>query len=1086
VAKPDLMNYTRGQNIEVEIGNDTLIELPPGSTPQQMMEAITAWHQSAEAGEYWDPRENTLLEGAGQYQIQPVNETVRDKIFNTAIDFLTSPGDDPIARQRAIRRAQDVTTSLDLLPGTGDAILLGDAQAAYNNKDFLEAAVLTGIAAVGAVPVIGDAGANALKKLKGNNNLGKDVIEKLNLWHGSPNKFDQFDMSKAGDQAGQARGHGAYLSESREVGERYSDLGASEQAWTGEDRQKVVDRFIEEYPDALPGEGRTAGDLMTGDSYELQRMINDYGSPEFISEMNATRASGSLYNVEVDATSDEMLDYDAPLSEQSDKVKLSLESLKKEPWFTYDDSAKGSAVYDAMSDYYGSRQIASEKLDEMGVRGMRYADETGDTEGGVSNFVVFDESRMNVLTRDGEPVTGAQRQEAIDAWHGSPHTFDEFSLEKIGTGEGAQAYGHGLYFADKPGVASEYKKQGQQGIGSIRRYRPDIDELSDEAWDEITPVMRKYGMAGDIQPNQTQPGMIRGLLDDYGDRLSAAEKATLEQYALPEGSLYNVDINVSQADLLNYDAPFSTQSETVQNALNTIYKESSPGSFKDSLEGKDVDQLLKVADDMDRNNSFRELEDDDPPWDVESLKEALIYSFDDADMADYMEGLEALPGQTGGSVYNQLASRMTDQEISKRMSELGVPGIRYSDAISRSTNMADRKMDNLVAKHNGDIEAGLAEFMQGIHEAPAEKAKMEEQFRRTLQNKTNNYVIFDPDNISVKTRNGEPVTGAARDETLSSMGVVSQSPGAEGFDARYGKGIGTDVRVGETPKLEGLQRIVSEAQYEVPEISLADMEGRPFITHYSDRTDAGRTLQGVDGEEFAPVDLQGGQDYMFTNPGSVWAGGKAPATGYMRMADQIRQSTGQDPLFIPWRMTPTGSDFSSMTGETMISHASANMRPGAKRSLNARLKKLIPGFKSVDDPESLELYRGLSGRQRNQVMQVMDRDFRDRGGLSVSQARMAVSAPDQVNAPQFGLQNIGEIDSRGTLTESAHNTYPQAIPGQGIGRLQENLEVFDIIPEYIRAKGYDRTQPEEGLRRSLEMNPVSGIIDADLLKKLGL
>ena len=36
----------------------------------------------------------------------------------------------------------------------------------------------------------------------------------------------------------------------------------------------------------------------------------------------------------------------------------------------------------------------------------------------------------------------------IRAYHGSPHDFDRFDMSKIGTGEGAQAYGHGLYFAE--------------------------------------------------------------------------------------------------------------------------------------------------------------------------------------------------------------------------------------------------------------------------------------------------------------------------------------------------------------------------------------------------------------------------------------------------------------------------------------------------------------------------------------------------------------------------------------------------------------------------------------------------------------
>ena len=45
----------------------------------------------------------------------------------------------------------------------------------------------------------------------------------------------------------------------------------------------------------------------------------------------------------------------------------------------------------------------------------------------------------------------------LEAWHGSPHKFDRFSMDQIGTGEGAQAYGHGLYFADSEDVAKGYR-----------------------------------------------------------------------------------------------------------------------------------------------------------------------------------------------------------------------------------------------------------------------------------------------------------------------------------------------------------------------------------------------------------------------------------------------------------------------------------------------------------------------------------------------------------------------------------------------------------------------------------------------------
>ena len=44
------------------------------------------------------------------------------------------------------------------------------------------------------------------------------------------------------------------------------------------------------------------------------------------------------------------------------------------------------------------------------------------------------------------------------AWHGSPHDFVEFLLSAIGTGEGAQAHGWGLYFAKRRGVSERYKE----------------------------------------------------------------------------------------------------------------------------------------------------------------------------------------------------------------------------------------------------------------------------------------------------------------------------------------------------------------------------------------------------------------------------------------------------------------------------------------------------------------------------------------------------------------------------------------------------------------------------------------------------
>jgi hypothetical protein len=45
--------------------------------------------------------------------------------------------------------------------------------------------------------------------------------------------------------------------------------------------------------------------------------------------------------------------------------------------------------------------------------------------------------------------SAGQTVSPLTVYHGSPHKFDRFDASKIGTGEGAQSYGHGLYLAKK-------------------------------------------------------------------------------------------------------------------------------------------------------------------------------------------------------------------------------------------------------------------------------------------------------------------------------------------------------------------------------------------------------------------------------------------------------------------------------------------------------------------------------------------------------------------------------------------------------------------------------------------------------------
>lgn len=67
------------------------------------------------------------------------------------------------------------------------------------------------------------------------------------------------------------------------------------------------------------------------------------------------------------------------------------------------------------------------------------------------------------------------------AWHGSPHIFDTFSTEHIGTGEGAQAHGWGLYFAGDRKIAEGYRNRLSD---RSRQFNQVLDEFE---WTDLDP-----------------------------------------------------------------------------------------------------------------------------------------------------------------------------------------------------------------------------------------------------------------------------------------------------------------------------------------------------------------------------------------------------------------------------------------------------------------------------------------------------------------------------------------------------------------------------------------------------------------------
>jgi hypothetical protein len=304
------------------------------------------------------------------------------------------------------------------------------------------------------------------------------------------------------------------------------------------------------------------------------------------------------------------------------------------------------------------------------------------------------------------------------------------------------------------------------------------------------------------------------------------------------------------------------------------------------------------------------------------------------------------------------------------------------------------------------------------------------------------------------------------------------------FDVRFDNKRKSDIeKIANTvPVVEQLNKTP------IPKVSLADYEGRPFITSMSDRTAAGGDLLGVNDVMYKrPVHLHGGQDYMFNNPNQVWASAQSAVKPMLENAQLLKEVTGQNPLYIPWRMAPTSGDFAHMTGESMLSYAEAAMGKTDKKALNAAIKDLIPSWKGVDSAESIAQYRNAPKVVRDSIMQVMDRDFRNLGGLNYGQARLSVTDPRQINAMEGGIQNIGEIFAdKPMIMKSGHPSYPRGVAGQGLGTVDQEHNIFELLPNLVKdRKIANPKNPSDPDLRAMQMKPYSGIITAKLLRDLG-
>ena len=254
-----------------------------------------------------------------------------------------------------------------------------------------------------------------------------------------------------------------------------------------------------------------------------------------------------------------------------------------------------------------------------------------------------------------EAVPEIRDKYSIRAYHGSPYDFDRFSSDKIGTGEGVQAYSRGLYLAESEDVAKSYRDNiprfRNREYKGILRKEEQAFENDRSGVNTVFSVMELSGLPAkrviesqkkelksnietykkDLNANKGDR-LISMLLEDDQSFLKEIENLNPEDFKLTKGRMYEVDIDVSPDELLDWDLPLYEQSEYIQNILRKNEK--------------------KLTKDLYLNLSI--------------------------------EDLINAPNQSGEGLYSLMRTeRRGEKEASEYLRSLGIKGVRYKDAFSR-------------------------------------------------------------------------------------------------------------------------------------------------------------------------------------------------------------------------------------------------------------------------------------------------------------------------------------------------------------------------------------------------------------------
>ncbi len=169
------------------------------------------------------------------------------------------------------------------------------------------------------------------------------------------------------------------------------------------------------------------------------------------------------------------------------------------------------------------------------------------------------------------------------AWHGGPHTFDKFSMDKVGTGEGVQSFGHGLYFAGSKDVAKWYRDKlsrvnttlvvDGKAYDNSQQMFSDADKVDRLIYDAYNGAGKGYRDKKNVlaELKSREKSAFKEWKPIFKEAIEKL-KSDAVQIEADKGRLYKVELAPKEDEYLLWGKSFSEQSPVVQKALLALRK----------------------------------------------------------------------------------------------------------------------------------------------------------------------------------------------------------------------------------------------------------------------------------------------------------------------------------------------------------------------------------------------------------------------------------------------------------------------------------------------------------------------------------